>query len=99
MENFTNRLPAHLKLVQDLKERGYTVVIGYARKAPTAKEDTNRMTLLKAMWNRLTERSAADYIFVSVFSKARDPFNGRGINTFLSSVCFLGPSNPRKRHQ
>ncbi|KAG1122593.1 hypothetical protein G6F42_011335 [Rhizopus arrhizus] len=76
VENITKYLPAYQKLIQNLKEEGYTV-IGYVRKSPTAKDDTNRTTLLKAMCNRLKERSAVDYIFVSVCSKASDPFNER----------------------
>jgi phosphoserine phosphatase len=40
VENITKYLPAYQKLIQNLKEEGYTV-IGYVRKSPTAKDDTN----------------------------------------------------------
>lgn len=83
-------LPARLKLVQSLKERGYTVIGYAARESPTAKDDTNRMALLKAMCNRLKETSAMDYIFVSVCSnKARNPFNERDTNNNSKSLANL----------
>jgi hypothetical protein len=88
VENITKYLPAHLKLIQNLKKEGYTV-IGYIRKSPTAKDDTNRITLLKAMCNRLKEISAVDYIFVSLCSKASDPFNERDINNDSESLTNL----------
>lgn len=70
-------LPTYQTLVQSLKDEGYTM-IGYARKSPTTKDNNvNRTKLLEAMCNRLKERSAVDHIFVSVCSKASDPFNER----------------------
>lgn len=59
-----------------MKDEGYTI-IGYCRKSPTEKADANRIALLEAMFNRLNERSAVDQIFVSLCSKAGDPFNER----------------------
>lgn len=89
-KNIIYCLPARLKLVQSLKERGSTVIGYAARESPTAKDDTNRMALLKAMCNRLKETSAMDYIFVSVCSnKARDSFNERDTNNNSESLANL----------
>lgn len=71
-------LPVYQKLIQNLKDENYTM-ISYARKSPTAKDDANGIILLEAMCNKLKERSAVDYIFVSVCCKASDPLNKRDI--------------------
>jgi hypothetical protein len=68
-------------------------MIGYARKSPTTKDNVNRTKLLEAMCNRLKERSAVDHIFVSVCSKASDPFNERDKKKDSESLAKLNASS------
>ncbi|KAI8083626.1 hypothetical protein BDF21DRAFT_336980, partial [Thamnidium elegans] len=71
-----------------LKEE-YNTVIGYVRKSPTTKDDTSQMTLLKEICNRLKEKSAVDYIFVSICSKPSER-NINNDNKLLSNLNAIG---------